>query len=67
MVGDNPMWPWMIRHAGALISMFRKGTYGKTAYGRIRKDQGTRVRARACGVRGMCDVSQATERRHAQG
>eukprot|EP00969_Alexandrium_andersonii_P026992 1177193-Alexandrium_andersonii.AAC.1 len=20
MAGDSPMWPWMIRHAGALVS-----------------------------------------------
>eukprot|EP00969_Alexandrium_andersonii_P002577 111605-Alexandrium_andersonii.AAC.1 len=36
MAGDSPMWPWMIRHAGRLISRFRKGADGKTAYGRIK-------------------------------
>eukprot|EP00969_Alexandrium_andersonii_P136350 6032688-Alexandrium_andersonii.AAC.1 len=35
MAGDSPMWPWMVRHAGALISRYRRGKYGKAAYGRI--------------------------------
>eukprot|EP00969_Alexandrium_andersonii_P154413 6825617-Alexandrium_andersonii.AAC.1 len=36
MAGDSPKWPWMIRHAGTLISRCRTGTDGKTAYGRIK-------------------------------
>ena len=33
---DSPLLPWLVRHSGATLSRYQKGTDGQTAYRRLR-------------------------------
>ena len=49
----NPIFPWMVRYAGEVITRFKKGPDGMTAYERLKDGKKSRTRGAQLGERVM--------------